>query len=397
MRLKGLELQGFKSFADRTVLDFENGITAVVGPNGSGKSNISDAMRWVMGEQSAKSLRGGSMQDVIFSGTQKRKPLGFAEVSLIIDNSDKQLPVDFDEVVVTRRLFRSGESEYYINKSSVRLKDIHELFMDTGVGRDGYSVIGQGKIAEIVNTKSEDRRSMFEEAAGITKFRYRKEEAERKLSHTNDNVLRVNDIITEIEGQIGPLKQQSEKAIKYLNLRDKLKVLEVNVALRNIVKYRALIDEVGGQVDIINSQLNDVNVKIEDNEKKTEDIFNKINQAEQFSEENREKQKSMEEELSQFKSDIDVLKSRIDGNNENIKRIKLEISELNSKFDEVEKSISAEENGFEELKSKKSAINSELERLESGLYDFDKNTASRNKPSEKLPQIQQKITSRLMI
>ena len=384
MRLKGLELQGFKSFADRTVLDFENGITAVVGPNGSGKSNISDAMRWVMGEQSAKSLRGGSMQDVIFSGTQKRKPLGFAEVSLIIDNSDKQLPVDFDEVVVTRRLFRSGESEYYINKSSVRLKDIHELFMDTGVGRDGYSVIGQGKIAEIVNTKSEDRRSMFEEAAGITKFRYRKEEAERKLSHTNDNVLRVNDIITEIEGQIGPLKQQSEKAIKYLNLRDKLKVLEVNVALRNIVKYRALIDEVGGQVDIINSQLNDVNVKIEDNEKKTEDIFNKINQAEQFSEENREKQKSMEEELSQFKSDIDVLKSRIDGNNENIKRIKLEISELNSKFDEVEKSISAEENGFEELKSKKSAINSELERLESGLYDFDKNTAEDNKQIDDL-------------
>ena len=168
MRLKGLELQWFKSFADKIELQFGGGITGIVGPNGSGKSNIADAIRWVMGEQSAKSLRGGNMQDVIFSGTQKRKPLGFAEVSLIVDNTDKQLPLDFDEVVVTRRLFRSGESEYYINKSSVRLKDVHELFMDTGVGRDGYSMIGQGKIAEIISTKSEDRRTMFEEAAGIT-------------------------------------------------------------------------------------------------------------------------------------------------------------------------------------------------------------------------------------
>ena len=311
MRLKGLELHGFKSFADRTVLDFENGITAVVGPNGSGKSNISDAMRWVMGEQSAKSLRGGSMQDVIFSGTQKRKPLGYAEVSLIIDNSDKKLPVDFEEVVVTRRLFRSGESEYYINKSSVRLKDIHELFMDTGVGRDGYSIIGQGKIAEIVNTKSDDRRTMFEEAAGITKFRYRKEEAERKLSHTNDNITRVNDIITEIEGQIGPLKQQSEKAKKYLNLRDKLKVLEVNVSLKNIVKYRKLIEEVGSQMETLNAQLTDINNKIEENEKQTEQIFADINEAEKFAEENRNKQQLNIQTLSEYKSDIEVLKSKI--------------------------------------------------------------------------------------
>lgn len=379
MRLKGLELQGFKSFADRTVLNFENGITAVVGPNGSGKSNISDAMRWVMGEQSAKSLRGSNMQDIIFSGTQKRKPLGFAEVSLIIDNSDKQLPVDFDEVVVTRRLFRSGESEYYINKSSVRLKDIHELFMDTGVGRDGYSVIGQGKIAEIVNAKSDDRRSIFEEAAGITKFRYRKEEAERKLSHTNDNVLRVNDIITEIEGQIGPLKQQSEKAKKYLNLRDKLKVLEVNVALKNIVKYRGIIDEVSGQVEILNNQLKDVSNGIEENEKNTEKIFSIINDAEKFSEENRVKQKNMEDELSQYKSDIDVLKSRIDGNNDNIKRIELEISELNKKFDDIEKTISDEEEGFVLLKSKKEECNAQIAELENKLDEFDKNTAEDSK------------------
>ncbi len=378
MRLKGLELQGFKSFADRTVLDFENGITAVVGPNGSGKSNISDAMRWVMGEQSAKSLRGGSMQDVIFSGTQKRKPLGYAEVSLIIDNSDKKLPVDFEEVVVTRRLFRSGESEYYINKSSVRLKDIHELFMDTGVGRDGYSIIGQGKIAEIVNTKSDDRRTMFEEAAGITKFRYRKEEAERKLSHTNDNVTRVNDIITEIEGQIGPLKQQSEKAKKYLNLRDKLKVLEVNVSLKNIVKYRKLIEEVGSQVETLNAQLEDINSKIEENEKQTEQIFANINEAEKFAEENRNKQQINIQTLSNYKSDIEVLKSKIDGNNDNIKRIQSEIEELNVKYDEIEKSVMGEEDGFNKLKNKQESLNEEVKGLEQKLLDFDRESAKDN-------------------
>ena len=378
MRLKGLELQGFKSFADRTVLDFENGITAVVGPNGSGKSNISDAMRWVMGEQSAKSLRGGNMQDVIFSGTQKRKPLGYAEVSLIIDNSDKQLPVDFEEVIVTRRLFRSGESEYYINKSSVRLKDVHELFMDTGVGRDGYSIIGQGKISEIISTKSEDRRTMFEEAAGITKFRYRKEEAERKLLHTNDNVTRVNDIITEIEGQIGPLKQQSEKAKKFLNLRDKLKVLEVNVTLKNVVKYRNLIEEVSGQIETLNSQLDDINKKIEENEKRTEQIFNDINEAEKFAEEKRNKQQINIQTLSEYRSDIGVLKSKIDGNNENIKRIQTEIAELNEKFDEIEKSVQSEEEGFSELKTKQEKLNYEIKTLETKLSEFDIESAHGN-------------------
>ena len=384
MRLKGLELQGFKSFADRTVLDFENGITAVVGPNGSGKSNISDAMRWVMGEQSAKSLRGGNMQDVIFSGTQKRKPLGYAEVSLIIDNSDKKLPVEFDEVVVTRRLFRSGESEYYINKSSVRLRDIHELFMDTGVGRDGYSIIGQGKISEIISTKSEDRRTMFEEAAGITKFRYRKEEAERKLSHTNDNITRVNDIIVEIEGQIGPLKQQSEKAKKYLNLRDKLKILEINVSLKNIVKYRKLIEEVSGQMETLNNQLEEINKQIENNERQTEQIFNNINEAENFAEENRQKQQQNVEILSEYKSDIEVLKSKIDSNNENIRRINIEIAELSDKFDEFEKSIIDEENGFLDLKKKKESFEADIKNLENRLIDFDRESTQGNEQIDNL-------------
>jgi len=375
MRLKSIELQGFKSFADKTVLDFKDGITAVVGPNGSGKSNISDAIRWVMGEQSAKSLRGGNMQDIIFAGTQKRKPLGFAEVSLIIDNTDKKLPIDYEEVVVTRRVFRSGESEYFINKSSVRLKDVHELFMDTGVGRDGYSIIGQGKIAEIVNTKSEDRRSMFEEAAGITKFRYRKEEAERKLQKTNDNVLRVNDIITEIEGQIGPLKQQSEKAKKYLILRDKLKLLEVNVSLKNIEKYREVLDTVLIQATDLANQLADVENKIIENERETENIFAGIADAEKDAEENREKQQASIEKLSDYKSDIEVLKSKIDGNNENIKRIELEINELNDKFNEVEKSVEFERQEISKIDVEKENVNDNINNLEDELGNYDKTSS----------------------
>ena len=220
MRLKSIEITGFKSFPDKIELEFPKGITCVVGPNGSGKSNISDAIRWVMGEQSVKMLRGGKMEDVIFSGTQKRKPLGFCEVGILVDNADKTLPIDFDEILVTRRLFRSGESEYYINKSGCRLKDIQELFMDTGLGKDGYSLVGQGRIDGIINGKPSERRTFFEEACGISKYRHRKDEAERKLANTNDNILRVEDIIIELESQLGPLKLQSEKAKKYLVYRD---------------------------------------------------------------------------------------------------------------------------------------------------------------------------------
>ena len=220
MRLKGIEMQGFKSFADRVRLTFEDGITAVVGPNGSGKSNISDAVKWVFGEQSVKSLRGSKMEDVIFGGTAGRRPQGFAWVSLIIENADRSIGVDSDEVTITRKLYRSGESEYKINGNPVRLKDIHELFMDTGLGRDGYSVIEQGKIAEIVSAKSTQRREIFEEAAGISKYRYRKEEAERQLEKAEDNLVRLRDIMSELENRVGPLRVQAEKAKKYLVLAD---------------------------------------------------------------------------------------------------------------------------------------------------------------------------------
>ena len=229
MYLKALEIQGFKSFPDKTRLTFEKDITAIVGPNGSGKSNISDAILWVMGEQRSKALRGAKMEDVIFGGTEKRGKLGFAQVSLIIDNSAHIFDSDSSEIMLTRRYYRSGESEYYINRESVRLKDINSLLMDTGLGRDGYSIIGQGRIADIVSTKSTDRREVFEEAAGISRFRYRKEEAERKLEKTEENLLRINDKIEELEMQVGPLKKQAETAKRYLVLRDELRVKEISV------------------------------------------------------------------------------------------------------------------------------------------------------------------------
>ena len=226
MRLKRLEIYGFKSFADRTVVEFDQGITGIVGPNGSGKSNLSDAVRWVLGEQSAKALRGGKMEDVIFNGTQKRKRLGYCEVSLVFDNEDHALPVDFAEVMITRRVYRSGEGEYYINKAACRLRDIIELFRDTGVGKEGYSIIGQGRIGEILSQKSEDRRGIFEEAAGIVKYRTRKEESEKRLANMRDNLSRVEDIIAELESQLEPLAKASETARHYLALRDELRVLE---------------------------------------------------------------------------------------------------------------------------------------------------------------------------
>ena len=216
MYLKSIEMQGFKSFADKIKLHFNKGLTSVVGPNGSGKSNISDAVRWVLGEQSAKSLRGSKMEDVIFAGTQHRKPVGFAQVTLTIDNSDKALPLDYSEVTISRRVYRSGESEYFINKTLCRMKDIHELFMNTGVGKEGYSIIGQGRIDEILSNRSEDRRSIFEEAAGIMKYKVRKIEAERKLESTKQNILRIEDIILELESQLEPLRDQADKARKYL-------------------------------------------------------------------------------------------------------------------------------------------------------------------------------------
>lgn len=238
MHLKKIQIQGFKSFADKTEIDFKKGITGIVGPNGSGKSNISDAIRWVLGEQSTKTLRGNKMEDVIFSGTDKRKPLGYAEVTITFDNKDEVIPIEYSEVSVTRRIFRSGESEYYINKNSCRLKDIRELFMDTGVGKDGYSIIGQGRVDEILSTRSEDRRHIFEEAAGIVKYKTRKEESEKKLKKTEENLVRINDIVFELEEQVKPLERQAIKAENYLEIAQRLKKLEINFYIREIDRLK---------------------------------------------------------------------------------------------------------------------------------------------------------------
>ena len=244
MYLKALEIQGFKSFPERTRLSFERDVTAIVGPNGSGKSNISDAILWVMGEQSSRTLRGGKMQDVIFGGTARRAAMGVAQVTLVLDNTARLFDIDADEVAITRKYYRSGESEYYINRRQVRLRDVNELLMDTGLGRDGYSIIGQGRIAEIVNGKSAERREVLEEAAGISRYRYRKEEAERRLQRTDENLLRVNDKIEELELQVKPLREQAETAKRYLALRDELKTAEVSLWMTDLDALREQADAV---------------------------------------------------------------------------------------------------------------------------------------------------------
>ncbi len=265
MRLKRLEIYGFKSFADRTLVEFDEGITGVVGPNGSGKSNLSDAVRWVLGEQSAKSLRGGKMEDVIFGGTDRRRKMGYCEVSLVFDNSDHALAIDYTEVMITRRVYRSGDGEYYINKSSCRLRDIIDLFRDTGIGRDGYSIIGQGRIDEILSQKSEDRRGIFEEAAGITKYRTRKEESEKRLANTQDNLNRVEDIITELEKQLEPLAKASEVARRYLALRDELRILDCSAFVIRTDRNTVRIEEAQKTLNLLKSQ-------IEEQEKESEQL-----------------------------------------------------------------------------------------------------------------------------
>ncbi len=255
MYLKQLEINGFKSFLGKIELSFTGGINAIVGPNGSGKSNIADAIRWVIGEQSVKTLRGNKMEDIIFSGSEKMKAAGFAEVTLIIENSDKGIDLDFNEISITRRMFRSGESEYYINKAQCRLKDITEMFMDTGVGKDGYSIIGQGKIDEILSNKSDDRRAIFEEAAGISKYKYRKLEAEKKMEHTEQNIIRIKDILQEIENQLEPLTEQAEITKTYQKLLHELKVLDVNLIVTNIDKSNNKLKSQIKEIESLNTYI----------------------------------------------------------------------------------------------------------------------------------------------
>lgn len=367
MYLKRLELQGFKSFADKTILELRPGITTVIGPNGSGKSNISDAIRWVLGEQSMKSLRGTKSLDIIFAGTQNRKSLGFAEASLVFDNSDGALPIEFTEVTVTRKIYRSGETGYYINKTPCRLKDVLELFMDTGIGKDGYSIIGQGKIDEILSNKSEDRRHIFEEAAGIVKYRSRKEEAEKKLEHTKLNLLRINDIISEIESNLGPLQTQSEKAKKYLNLREELKNIEVGLFVYNIEKYKENLQQIVQDIDVMQSQCNDEEGKLERVKILKEELKSSIDeiteQIENMSNLGFESQK----EIEQLNSNINVAKTRITNNNENSVRFTDEIQEQNEKIQELKQELEQKEAKKDNLKQNKEKFEKELNEKQEEL------------------------------
>ena len=325
MYLKSLELQGFKSFPDKTLIRFGDDITAIVGPNGSGKSNISDAILWVMGEQSSKTLRGAKMEDVIFGGTQKRGSVGFAEATLTLDNSDRALPYDADEVMVTRRYYRSGDGEYYINRQSARLRDIHELFMDTGMGREGYSNIGQGRIDEILSLKSADRREIFEEAAGISKYRHRKEETERKLAHTEDNLLRIGDKVSELELQLEPLKVQSEKAKKYLELKEELKGVEVAVWLDTLEKLSAAAKKAEEDYASASFVLQQAHEDLDNLYAKAERCGETLRNRDGELETLRLKVNMLEANFQQMDGQMAVLRGNVDNNNANVARIEEEL------------------------------------------------------------------------
>lgn len=398
MYLKKIEMQGFKSFGNKIEMTFEQGITGIVGPNGSGKSNISDGIRWVLGEQSIKSLRGSKTEDIIFSGTTTRKSQGMAEVSLTLDNSLKILPIEYEEVTLTRRVYRSGESEYYINKSLCRLRDIRELLMDTGIGKDGYSIIGQGKIDEILSNKSEDRRVVFEEAAGIVKFKTRKEDSEKKLQATEDNLARLADILGELEGQLGPLERQSKKAKRYLELKHKLLNLEVSMFVKEIDKHdnelKHIKDQLGMLDNALNAQQLEKDALIRDLKQINSDI---IKNDEAYTKLQNEKHQ-IENSMQSTAGVINLSKEKISNGQQNIKRISSEITEVKKKeglyrvdlekkldqlkiidhdINEINEKLKASNDDFQLLLDKKTNKEKELEQSKSYIID------SLNKISDK--------------
>ena len=372
MYLKRLELQGFKSFADKTVLEFMPGITTVIGPNGSGKSNIADAIRWVLGEQSMKELRGGKSMDIIFAGTQTRKSLGFAEVSLVFDNTDGKLPIEYQEVIVTRKLYRSGETGYYINKVQCRLKDILELFMDTGIGKDGYSIIGQGKIDEILSNKSEDRRNVFEEAAGIVKFKTRKQESEKKLEHTKLNILRINDILTEIEANLEPLKLQADKAKKFIDMKADLKNIEVGLFIHNIEKYKEELVKIEEDTEIMKSNCNLEEGKLEKIKILKEELKEKIDELTESIEKTQNLGFTSKTDIESLTSEINIAKSKIENNEENKERFKEEIEEFKEKINKTKEEMEIKLSKKEGLKENKEKYEKELAEKQKELDEINK-------------------------
>lgn len=390
MRLKALEMQGFKSFPDKTVFNFNHGMTAVVGPNGSGKSNIADAVRWVLGEQSTKNLRGSKMEDVIFGGTKIRKPLGFAEVTLRLDNTDRTLESDRDEVSVTRRYFRSGESEYMLNGQVVRLRDVHELFMDTGLGRDGYSLVSQGRIADLISSKSGQRRDMLEEAAGISHYRYRRNDANRKLDQAEENLVRLRDILSELESRVGPLKTQSEKAQKFLVLAKEKKELEIGLWLHTIdttrVKLKDQEDKLSiaqGQYDSVEAALSQIETDSEEIIAKSQDITVRIDNI-------RNNSTSYEEKAVQLEGQISVEKNTILHNEQTIERIKRDMSDASNSENTLKKEVEDAQAEIAELLNEIEAKRKELDSAALNIADARNETGEF---ADRIAEISQKITA----
>ena len=394
MFLKSLEIRGFKSFADKTELKFTKGITAVVGPNGSGKSNVSDAVRWVLGEQSAKTLRGSKMEDIIFTGTEYRKPIGLAQVSLTLDNSDESLPIEYNEVKVTRRIFRSGESEYLINNSPCRLKDIVTLFMDTGIGKEGYSLIGQGKIEAILSGKTEDRRALLEEAAGIVKYKSRKSDAERKLKNTNDNLTRINDIIYTYEERLGPLEEEKKKAEKYLVLANELKEKDINLLVNNLIHINNEIEKRQVNIKALEKE-NEIEKEKQRNAR--ENLKNLKFKLEKIEKDNNDKKEiylEKKEQISSKKAEIGLLEERIKNYTESIKKSredikvnKKKLEKITNEYKNAEKELELKQKEIEEIRVKQKDIEGTLKKINLDIKDKEKTREKlKNKDIEALKE-----------
>ncbi len=384
--LRALEIQGFKSFPDKTVLAFGSDITAVVGPNGSGKSNISDAIRWVMGEQSTRTLRGSKMEDVIFNGTEKRKGLGFAEVTLVLDNTEHIFQMEETEVAVTRRYYRSGESEYYINRRACRLKDINELFMDTGLGREGYSIIGQGRIDEILSVKSADRREVFEEAAGISRFRHRKEEAERKLERTEDNLVRINDKISELELQVEPLRVQAEKTRKYNVLRDELKGLEISVWLDQLEHLRVNSVKLKADCEAAVRQRDEAKAEVERLYAESEQLAGQMRDKDIQAEELRGRQSGMDEQVHSCENSITLLKNDIKNNSENAQRIRQELEQQEGRAGSIAAQIQEGRDRLDQIGRDMAGCQGEIDALARDAQEVMGSAGTLNEELERLQE-----------
>ena len=388
MYLKALEVQGFKSFPDKTVLTFGEDITAIVGPNGSGKSNISDAIRWVMGEQSTRALRGGKMEDVIFGGNAQRRQTGYAEVSLILDNTGHTFGLDESEIMVTRRYYRSGESEYYINRRSVRLKDVNELFMDTGLGREGYSIIGQGKIDEILSVKSADRREVFEEAAGISRYRHRKEEAERKLERTDENLVRINDKIAELELQVEPLRKQSETAKKFLVLREELRGLEISVWLDSLERIRAGAIKVEADFQQAAQQRDQAKERLERLYAAAEEYAAQMREKELEAERLRGESQRKETAIGELEAQAAVLRTSITHNTENAARIREEITKRESREGSLNQQTEQLRRRLEETGDQLKKLREQIGQKEGQVRENDRSAGTLAQELERLREKQ---------